>query len=441
MGLTHQSVSIKAVDSGLKIKKRNCNDKVVALAGNPNVGKSTVFNGLTGLNQHTGNWPGKTVASAQGYCSSGRHSYVMVDIPGTYSLMAHSAEEEVARNFICFGESDATVVVCDATCLERNLNLVLQTIEISPKVILCVNLMDEAKRKGIHIDLPLISKRLGIPAVATIARKKKSLAGLLNTLDLAIDDGAPASPFGVRYPKEIESAISILEPVVRDICEGRLNSRWLSLKILEQDEVLIREVADYLGKDLLRNTELKSATVHAREQLLESGINQEQLKDLMVASLVTAAEEICCEAVTYEKRIYNHSDLKLDQILTSRLTGYPIMLALLAVIFWLTITGANYPSWLLSNGLFWIQERLTDCFQYIHAPEWLHGILVLGVYRVLAWVVSVMLPPLIIFFPLFTLLEDVGYLPRIAYNLDKPFKCCCACGKQALTMCMVFIYL
>ena len=144
MGLTNSSVGIKAVDSGLVIQKQTPEDQVVALAGNPNVGKSTVFNSLTGMNQHTGNWPGKTVASAQGYCVTKRQSYVMVDIPGTYSLMAHSAEEEVARNFICFGAPDAVVVVCDATCLERNLNLVLQTLEISDRVVVCVNLRDEA---------------------------------------------------------------------------------------------------------------------------------------------------------------------------------------------------------------------------------------------------------------------------------------------------------
>ena len=163
MGLTYSAVGIKAVDAGLEIKKQTENDKVIAIAGNPNVGKSTVFNALTGMNQHTGNWPGKTVTNAQGYHQSKNYSYVMVDIPGTYSLMAHSAEEEVARNFICFGEPDGVIVVCDATCLERNLNLVLQTLEISSKVVVCVNLMDEAKRKNIEIDLQKLSKKLGVP--------------------------------------------------------------------------------------------------------------------------------------------------------------------------------------------------------------------------------------------------------------------------------------
>lgn len=214
MGLTKSSVGAGAVDTGLAIKRRTPLDKVVALAGNPNVGKSTVFNGLTGLNQHTGNWPGKTVASAQGFCGSGKHSYILVDIPGTYSLMAHSAEEEVARDFICFGEPDAIAVVCDATCLERNLNLVLQTLEISPQVLVCVNLLDEARRKGIHINFGLLSERLGVPVVGTVARDKRSLAGLLRAMDGLVESPA-ARAFAVGYPEEIERAARGLEPLLQ----------------------------------------------------------------------------------------------------------------------------------------------------------------------------------------------------------------------------------
>ena len=256
MGLTAHSVGIKAVDSGLVIKKQTQEDKVVALAGNPNVGKSTVFNALTGMNQHTGNWPGKTVANAQGYCSTGKQSYVMVDIPGTYSLMAHSTEEEVARNFICFGGPDAVVVVCDATCLERNLNLVLQTIEISSRVVVCVNLMDEAKRKNIRLDLPLISKRLGVPVVGATARKKKTLDEMMNALDGVVSGEIKTSPLTVVYPEAVEEAVARLEPVVREKAEGKLNSRWLSLKLLDADESLIREIDAYLGEAFLKDEEL-----------------------------------------------------------------------------------------------------------------------------------------------------------------------------------------
>lgn len=279
MGLTNSSTGLNAVDAGLEIKKRSPHDKVVALAGNPNVGKSTVFNALTGMNQHTGNWPGKTVASAQGYCETAKHPYVMVDIPGTYSLMAHSAEEEVARNFICFGAPDAVAVVCDATCLERNLNLVLQTIEISPNVVVCVNLMDEARRKGIHIDLPVLSRRLGVPVVGTVARKKRSLSTLLDTLDQVIDNRIETAPLSVRYPAAIERAIALLQPLIEEKAGGRLNSRWLSLKLLEQDESLIQEVCTYLDTALLQDLALHRALTLAQTQLERAGIAQEQLKD------------------------------------------------------------------------------------------------------------------------------------------------------------------
>lgn len=439
MGLTINSVGIKAVDSGLVIKKQSSESKVIALAGNPNVGKSTVFNGLTGLNQHTGNWPGKTVTNAQGYCATKKQSYVMVDIPGTYSLMAHSAEEEVARNFICFGNPDAVVVVCDATCLERNLNLVLQTIEIASHVVVCVNLMDEAKRKNIQIDLSLLSKRLGVPVVGTVARKKKSLDCLMNMLDTVVYKTKPDTSYIVRYSDILENAIGLLEPLVKEKCGQQLNSRWLSLKLLDQDESLIQEINSYLVEEFLQDVELQTTLAKAKEILLDGGIqDSNQIKDLIVSALVNSAEELCQGVVTCHDRQYAALDRKLDKALTSKLSGYPVMLALLALVFWLTITGANYPSQLLSGGLFWIQDRLTDFFIYIQAPDWLHGILVLGVYRLLAWVVSVMLPPMAIFFPLFTLLEDAGYLPRVAYNLDKPFKKCCACGKQSLCMCMGF---
>lgn len=437
MGLTNRSVGAHAVDTELMIEKQGPEDRVIALAGNPNVGKSTVFNALTGMNQHTGNWPGKTVTNAQGYCRTKRHSYVMVDIPGTYSLMAHSAEEEVARNFLCFGGADAVAVVCDATCLERNLNLVLQTMEITPNVVVCVNLMDEARRKRIRIDLGALSRRLGVPVVSTVARKKKSLAALTDALD-CLSDGAQTRPAAVRYPEPVERAIAAVEPLVRARVGGKLPSRWLSLQLLDPDETLLAEADRCLGWDFSKDAELNRALAEVRAGLQRQGIDSERLKDMVVSALVHEAESVCTAAVRRERETYGAFDQRLDRLLTSRATGYPVMLALLAFVLWLTIVGANYPSQLLSDALFWVQERLTELFHVLGAPEWLHGALVLGVYRVLAWVVSVMLPPMAIFFPLFTLLEDAGYLPRVAYNLDKPFQRCCACGKQALTMCAGF---
>ncbi|WP_123054374.1 ferrous iron transport protein B [Clostridium sp. JN-1] len=438
MGLTNDSTGIKAVDSGLVIKKSTPDDKVIAVAGNPNVGKSTVFNNLTGLNQHTGNWPGKTVTNAQGYCHYADSTYVLVDIPGTYSLMAHSVEEEVARNFICFGDPDAVVVVCDATCLERNFNLVLQTLEITNKVVVCVNLMDEAKKKNIRIDLDAISQKLGVPVVGTTARKKKSLGKLMQSVSQLLCQPEEKSPFQIKYSKPIEDAIAYLEPFIKQKIEKKINTRWLSLKLLDYDETLITALNEYLGYELISDEEIQKELNLAKKILSDGGITSDALRDKIVSGLVLAAEYICSDTVHFDKANYNAMDRKFDSILTNKWTGFPIMIALLMGVFWLTITGANYPSQLISDGLFWVQDRLTDVFQYMGAPDWLHGMLVLGVYRVLAWVVSVMLPPMAIFFPLFTLLEDLGYLPRVAFNLDKYFKKCCACGKQALTMCMGF---
>ncbi len=440
MGLTSGSTGIHAVDSGLVIKKQGESDHVIALAGNPNVGKSTVFNELTGLKQHTGNWPGKTVTNAQGYCSYQSHGFVLVDIPGCYSLMAHSAEEEVARNFICFGNPDAVVVVCDATCLERNLNLVLQTLEITSQVVVCVNLMDEARRKKIQVDVKLLSKKLGVPVVGTAARSGKGLDDMLQSLVDVLDDkkNRNMAPVQVQYSDPVEEAIARVRPVVEPFCRHKLNPRWLSLKLLDSDDTLLETLTDYLGYDLPARPEVAAALTDAWNHLTEQGFTIQRLKDDVVSSLVRSAETVCRNVIRCENKEYNARDRKLDRILTNKWTGFPIMIALLAVIFWITITGANYPSQWLNTGLFWIEDRLVEFFIWIGAPTWLYEMLVFGMYRVLAWVVSVMLPPMAIFFPLFTLLEDLGYLPRVAFNLDKCFKKCCACGKQALTMCMGF---
>lgn len=353
MGLTHRSVGTHAAAFG---GTRRAGERIVALAGNPNVGKSTVFNALTGMRQHTGNWAGKTVGCACGRCRSAREQYLLVDLPGTYSLQPHSAEEAVACDFVRGGEADAVVVVCDATCLERTLVLALQMHSVTPNTIVCVNLLDEARHKRIRIDLPALQAQLGMPVVGVTARKKKTLRALLDALDAVMaapqprPDGAP-------------------------------------------------EAGD-------------------------------------PADDVRRAEVICHAAVRRETPEYAARDRRLDRLLTSRATGYPIMLLGLAAVLWLTIAGANAPSEWLAHFFGWAQSRFSAMLIFLHAPPWLQGLLVDGMFRTLAWVVAVMLPPMAIFFPLFTLLEDAGYLPRVAYNLDRPFQACRACGKQALTMCM-----
>lgn len=437
MGLTKSSVGHGAIDTGLQLKKRKQDERIIAVAGNPNVGKSTIFNALTGMNQHTGNWPGKTVSNAQGYMQTANYSYTLVDIPGTYSLMPHSAEEEVARNFICFGNPDATVVVCDATCLERNLNLVLQIIEVSPKTVVCVNLLDEAKRKNISVDLKKLSRILGVPVIGTVAQKKNTLNALKNALDETIDQNLQ-TPITVTYPAFIEEAIKLVETAIASQFQSKINTRWVALKLLDYDDSLINEINLCYGKNILTNEVLVNVLKHAREIIEKNGIKPEEIKDIIISTIFKHAEDIGKKVVTIEKKEYNAFDRKMDSLLTSKWFGYPLMVLLLAVVFWLTISGANYPSSLLSSLFDYIGANLSKFILYIKAPPWLHSLFIDGIYKVLTWVVSVMLPPMAIFFPFFTLLEDVGYLPRIAYNLDKPFKCCKACGKQALTMCMGF---
>lgn len=439
MGLTNASTGAGVLNHcGLHIEKETEQDQIIALAGNPNVGKSTVFNGLTGMNQHTGNWPGKTVVNAQGQYRHNDTNYIMVDIPGTYSLIANSAEEEVARDFICFGGADAVVVVADATCLERNLNLVLQTMEITDRVVLCVNLMDEAKKKKIRIDLPRLSERLGIPVVGMSARSGKGLDKLMDTVAALTRTEEKKNPLRIRYGDEIENAVSLIEPVVENALHGAVNSRWVALQLLDNDDSLLRSMKNYLGYDLLESEEVLQQVAQARQQLEAAGIPQEEFRDEVVTRIVKTCEDISRETVRYELEKYAERDRRIDRILTSKLTGIPIMIAMLFGIFWITISGANVPSALLSEGLFSLEQPLNDFFLWVSAPAWLRGIVVDGVFRTLAWVISVMLPPMAIFFPLFTLLEDSGYLPRIAFNLDHFFCKARAHGKQALTMCMGF---
>lgn len=424
MGLTVRSTGRGIGREETYIQRPRPEDKLIALAGNPNVGKSTIFNSLTGMRQHTGNWPGKTVSNARGYCRGQERGYVMVDLPGTYSLMADSPEEVLARDFICFGGADAVLVVCDATCLDRNMNLLLQTMETGRPVLLCVNLLDEAESKGIHIDLKTLEDKLGIPVIGTVARDKKSREKILSAMDRAFDLPVKREMANIPYPEPVEQALEALMPLAGEI-EG-LSPRFICLRLL------LGEMDDRVG------LELREAAREQREFLAQNGIDTDRLHDMLVSSLVKTGERLCQGAVENGEGGYGSRDRAIDRIVTSRIFGYPLMIVLLALVFYLTIKGANYPSQWLSTGLFKIYDGLLELLPSLGAPDWLTGIAVDGAYKTLAWVVSVMLPPMAIFFPLFTLLEDSGYLPRIAYNLDRPFCRCGSCGRQALTMAMGF---
>ena len=338
-------------------------DTVVALVGNPNVGKSTVFNALTNLRQHTGNWPGKTVETARGAYTYHGRGYTLVDLPGAYSLHPGSAEEEVTRDYLLSGEADVTLVVADATCLERNLALALQVLETSWPVVVCVNLLDEAEKKHISVDLEALERELGCPVAGAAARGGRGLDGVRQALEDAVLHPAP------------RPETTLMARVCGDCQECR------------------------------------------------------------TLAAMSRASAIMEAAVKTEGDAAHRRDRALDRVLAGK-SGIPVMLALLAGVLWLTMVGANVPSEMLSRLLMGWQEPLRGLFQALGAPWWLEGALVDGVYRTVAWVVSVMLPPMAIFFPLFTLLEDAGYLPRVAFNLDHFFRRAGAHGRQSLTMCM-----
>ena len=382
---------------------------------------------------------GKTVANASGTCTYLSKKFLFVDIPGTYSLMSNSEEEEIARDYICFEKPDVTVIVVDATCLERNLNLVYQTMEITDNIIVCVNLLDEAKSKGINIDLDKLSSLLGCPVVGTIAKKKKTLNNLISTIYKVCEKKISILPSKPKYNKLIEDNIKILENELKK--EYKLNKnlyRWISLKLIDGEKTILNSIGNHLNIDITTNENINIKLNNVLGNLEQENINKSNFKNVIISSIVTKAEKISKEVCRFTRSSESKRDIKIDKILTSKKFGIPIMILFLGVIFWITIIGANYPSELLFNMFAFFQEKLINFAEFINCPQWLSNMLILGVYQTLTWIISVMLPPMAIFFPLFTFLEDLGYLPRIAFNMDGFFKKCCCTGKQMITMCMGF---
>jgi len=422
-------------------------DYVVALAGNPNTGKSTVFNALTGLKQHTGNWTGKTVARSEGSYTFQGKKYKIVDLPGTYSLISSSKEEEIARNFLLFTRPDVTVVVLDASRLERNLNLTLQVLEITSRVIVCVNLIDEAAKNGITINRESLSRDMGVPVVLTNARDNVGLAELISNIEVLSNNPDPVVSRHIhRTSPEIATPIRKLSETLSKTYPQLPNSEWLALRLLDRDENLIKsfEKGDFQSVlDFEDNNEPPEANGQNAELVLNEAESLRDNLDInfhdhLTQDIYKEANAIAENAVERkgEKKKVSINHL-LDRILIHRFWGFPAMFILFALMFWITITGANYPSAFLYSLL--IDKGyhiLRDGAVALNIPWWLSGLFIDGMYLSTAWVISVMLPPMAIFFPLFTLLEDFGYLPRVAFNLDHIFKKVGAHGKQSMTMMM-----
>ena len=447
-------------------------DYVVALAGNPNTGKSTVFNALTGLRQHTGNWPGKTVSRAEGGFHAGDSNFKLVDLPGTYSLLATSFDEEIARDFILFGKPDVTVVVVDATRLERNLNLALQVLEITDRVVICLNLMDEAKRHGLDVDHRRLARDLGVPVVPTAARYSEGLDELLQAIAEVASGAVVGKPLrvGGKSPA-LQSVVEKLAGKVGEAFPGLPNTHWLALRLLDGDE----RIRDAIGSGELSHLQEDLAAPPAADHDIgdaggardtgsgNGGQGASSAGDPAGAAVLDLVAElrwqagpdfhqalmegIYTEAARLADRAVTRADDKprfdldrtIDRLVTSRTFGIPLMVALLTLVFWITIAGANVPSGMLAtllidNVYVWLRDGAAT----LGVPWWISGLFIDGMFLATAWVVAVMLPPMAIFFPLFTLLEDFGYLPRVAFNLDRSYSRVGAHGKQALTAVMGF---
>ena len=423
MGLTVKSVGRNIFDE----KNTDADGMTVLMSGNPNVGKSTLFNALTGMHQHTGNWTGKTVSLASGKARYEDKSITLIDLPGCFSLNSRSEEERVARDCIYFESYDGIVVVCDASCLSRHLYLALQICQICPNAVICVNLADEAEKRGIKVDTAELSRCLNVPCVLTSAKKKSDCVRLLSTL------GKPSEIIQINYGERLENYIEDVSSIVIGSGISRFDARIFALRLIDSDDDFLLKLKIKLSiPDEVYNDAKDFASSFLKTLY---GGNTDLVSDEISNAIIDEADRISARCVTEAQKKKPLLSFA-DRLLIGKFTALPIMLLLLFFILWLTVKGANYPSDILRSLFTELEAMALTGFNNIGVPSFISAPICEGVIRVTGWVVSVMLPPMAIFFPLFTLLEDIGYLPRIAFNLDKCFSCSHACGKQALTMCM-----
>lgn len=401
-------------------EKRPC----IALAGNPNTGKSTLFNALTGLKQHTGNWSGKTVGRAEGRFLLGEQEAVLVDLPGIYSLFSAGAEEACARDFLAFGDADAVAVVVDASALERHLPLALQVMELMPRCVLCLNLADEAEKKGISIDDKKLSALTGVPVVKTAARTGRGLSDLTAALEKVMEQEPQVrhTPFHKALPEDF---IKLLAEGENLLPESKNRPLLLDFLWQKEEDVLSEEV----GEELRQWRTKCNGYFAGEEEALAVYRKERSLCFQKRAETLTAA-------VCKKNEGKGDTTAQMDKLFLRKRTGVPLMLLLLALVFWITAVGANVPSQMLMSVFTKLGATCRSALE--SSPVWLESLLMDGVFLTVSWVVSVMLPPMAIFFPMFTLLEDCGLLPRIAFQLDGLFRRAGAHGKQALTLCMGF---
>ncbi len=414
----------------------------VAMVGNPNVGKSVLFNALTGGRQHVGNWPGKTIERAVGTFVHAGWQIELVDLPGTYSLCAQSPEEIVARDYILSGEPQVVINVVDVTSLERNLNLTLQTLELTDRVVVALNLMDEAERQGWEIDVSQMQALLGVPVVPTVAIDQKGLEELADAVVAIAEERVTLRPARVDYGVTIEGYAATLEADLRRLgFSGR--THWLALRLLEDDPEI---TAAFNTGDLSILPESVSAAATATTSLQAVVRRAERLREAshpdarveIVRRRYELAHEISHKTTRHTRPEHTSLTERIDRILTHRYWSWPVMIAMLVSVLWITIQGANIPSGLLEDGFMWLAEALRGQLQHLGAAWWVEGALVDGLIVGTGTVIAVMLPPMIIFFTAFNLLEDLGFLPRVAFNLDRVMRAVGSQGKHTLIAMMSF---